>query len=111
MREIKSAYPRNHAVIHYDGPDGFLTHPAIEELKRYQGQAEIRLRHSATLADDAQSLLAAAVASGARITRFEVMEPTLEDIFIEKVQESARREGLPEPVLEPSSTAGAYVNA
>ena len=111
MREIKSAYPRNRVVIVYEGTDGFLNHPAIESLKRYQGQAEIRLRHSPTLDDDAQSLLAAAVNEGTRITRFEVMEPTLEDIFIEKVQESARREGLPEPDLQPASTSGAFANA
>jgi ABC-2 type transport system ATP-binding protein len=110
MREVKSAYPRNRVVIVYEGADSFLSHAAIESLKRYQGQAEIRLRTSPTLDDDAQSLLAAAVTAGARITRFEVMEPTLEDIFIEKVQESARREGLPEPDLQPSN-AGAFANA
>ena len=111
MREIKSAYPRNRVVIAYEGADSFLNHPAIESLKRYQGLAEIRLRTSPALAEDAQSLLASAVSSGTRITRFEVMEPTLEDIFIEKVQESARREGLPEPDLQPSSAAGAFANA
>jgi ABC-2 type transport system ATP-binding protein len=110
MREVKSAYPRNRVVIVYEGPESFLNHPAIDSAKRYQGQAEIRLRNSQTLAEDAQSLLSTAVASGARITRFEVMEPTLEDIFIEKVQESARSEGLPEPDLQPSN-AGAYANA
>ena len=43
----------------------------------------MRLRY---LAEFAQPLLAAAVASGAQIYRFEVMEPTLEDIFIETVK-------------------------
>ena len=93
MREIKSSYPRNRIVMQYEGPDSFLNHPAIEDARRYSGQAEIRLRTSPTLADDAQSILTAAISAGARITRFEVMEPTLEDIFIEKVQESEHLAG------------------
>jgi ABC-2 type transport system ATP-binding protein len=88
MREIKSSYPRNHILINFEGSDDFLHHPAIEDLKRYNGHVEIRLRASETLAADAQSLLAQAV-DGARITRFEVMEPTLEEIFIEKVQQTS----------------------
>ena len=34
---------------------------------------------------DAQPLLADAIARGTRITRFEVKEPTLEEIFIERI--------------------------
>lgn len=101
MREVKSVYPRNRVVIQYQGPDSFLSHPAIDELKRYQGTAEIRLRTSPNLADDAQSLLSAAVTSGARITRFEIMEPTLEEIFIEKVQQATGATLAPStPVLD-----------
>jgi ABC-2 type transport system ATP-binding protein len=88
MREIKSSYPRNHIVINFEGGDGFLDHPAIEDIKRYNGQAEIRLYPSETLAEDAQSLLAQAM-DCAHVTRFEVMEPTLEEIFIEKVQQTS----------------------
>jgi ABC-2 type transport system ATP-binding protein len=88
MREVKSSYPRNRVVIQFEGGDGFLRHPAIESMKRYNGHAEIKLRSSATLDDDAQSLLAQAIRT-ARVTRFEVTEPTLEEIFIEKVAETA----------------------
>jgi ABC-2 type transport system ATP-binding protein len=87
MREIKSSYPRNRVLLNFEGDDAFLEHPSIEDVKRYAGRAEIKLHPSATLADDAQSLLAHAMAY-ARISRFEVMEPTLEDIFIEKVMET-----------------------
>jgi ABC-2 type transport system ATP-binding protein len=85
MRQVKSSYPRNRVLIHYEGGEGFLQHPSIEHYKRYNGTVEIKLRPSATLDNDAQSLLAQAIAH-ARVTRFEVMEPTLEEIFIEKVQ-------------------------
>jgi ABC-2 type transport system ATP-binding protein len=87
MREVKSGYSRNRVLIHFEGDDAFLNHPSIEHLKRYNGHVEIKLRPSATLAEDAQSLLTQAVRN-ARVTRFEVMEPTLEEIFIEKVQKT-----------------------
>ena len=92
MREVKSSYPRNRVVIQFEGSDGFLSHPSIETSKRYNGHAEIKLRPSATLADDAQSLLSEALCH-ARISRFEVMEPTLEEIFIEKVGETMPKNG------------------
>jgi ABC-2 type transport system ATP-binding protein len=81
MREIKSRYPVNHVLMNFTGSDAFLQHPSIAAAKNYSGHAEITLHNGA----DAQSLLAAAVQSGACITRFELMEPTLEDIFIEVV--------------------------
>jgi ABC-2 type transport system ATP-binding protein len=81
MREIKSRYPRNRVQVIFEGDAGFLQHPGVAEAKNYSGHAEIKLRDEAA----AQQILAAAVQSGTRITRFEVMEPTLEEIFIEAV--------------------------
>jgi ABC-2 type transport system ATP-binding protein len=80
MREIKSRYPANRVAINFEGDASFLNHSSIESAKNYSGRAEIKLRDGA----DPQTLLAAALTK-ARITRFEVMEPTLEEIFIEKV--------------------------
>ncbi len=80
MREIKSRYPANHVQMVFAGDDSFLRHPSVESAKNYNGMAEIKLREG----DDGQALLAAAIGK-ARITRFEVMEPTLEEIFIETV--------------------------
>jgi ABC-2 type transport system ATP-binding protein len=80
MREIKSRYPRTHVQIQFEGGDSFLQHPAVAEAKLYNHVAEIRLNPGG----DVQSLLLAAAAE-ARIDRFEVMEPTLEEIFIEVV--------------------------
>jgi ABC-2 type transport system ATP-binding protein len=96
MREIKSRYPVNRVLINFTGDDSFLNHPTIHSAKNYGGHAEIRLREGA----DAQALLAAAIAK-ARVTRFEVMEPTLEEIFIEKITD---RSQAPQP-------AGVQVNA
>ena len=64
------------------GDDTFLRHASVESVKQYGSLAEIKLAGGVP---DAQPLLAEALARGTRINRFEVKEPTLEDIFIETV--------------------------
>lgn len=93
MREIKSLYPRNRVDVVFEGDNGFLNHPSIEDAKLYTGHVEIKLRSIDGTPPDAQPLLADAVHRGTRIIRFEVKEPTLEEIFIEKVTESANNGG------------------
>ena len=85
MREVKSRYPRNRVQMVFEGSDAFLNHPSVETADNYNGHAEIKLRATGAVSPDAQPLLAEAVARGTRISRFEVMEPTLEEIFIEMV--------------------------
>jgi ABC-2 type transport system ATP-binding protein len=80
MREVKSRYARNHVVIEYAGDASFLTDPGITELREYPGRAEFKLRDGA----DGQALLHAA-AQHAQIFRFELVEPSLEEIFIRTV--------------------------
>jgi ABC-2 type transport system ATP-binding protein len=84
MREVKSQYPRNRMHIAYTGDDSFLRNPAITATKLHAGGAELQLTDEAA----AQPLLAEAIARGTQITRFEVVEPTIEDIFIEHVRAS-----------------------
>ena len=58
------------------------TQPAlVESVNRFGAMVEAKLRPGA----DAQEILKAAVESGVRISRFELIEPPLNDIFIEKV--------------------------
>ena len=80
MREVKSRYERNHVVIEFEGDESFLQHESIAEFRNYSGHAEIKLKDHA----DSQALLLAAAAK-ARIYRFELMEPSLEEIFIQTV--------------------------
>jgi len=82
MREVKSRYERNRVLIDFEGDNAFLQHPAIAEYKDYSGHVEIKLHPHA----DAQSLLHAA-AEKARIYKFELVEPSLEEIFIATVGE------------------------
>jgi ABC-2 type transport system ATP-binding protein len=88
MREVKSRYPRNHIQVSFEGDDSFLQHSSVETAKNYGGQADIKLHGLNGASPDAQPLLAAAIQRGTRISRFEVMEPTLEEIFIETVGEN-----------------------
>jgi ABC-2 type transport system ATP-binding protein len=82
MREVKSRYERNRILIDFEGDNAFLQHPAIAEYKDYSGHVEIKLKPHA----DAQSLLHAA-AGKAKIYKFELVEPSLEEIFIQTVGE------------------------
>jgi len=80
VREIKATYERNRVIVEFDGSSAFLNSEEIAEAKNFSGHAEIRLKEHG----DAQKLLqeAAAVAT---IYRFELVEPSLEEIFIKTV--------------------------
>jgi ABC-2 type transport system ATP-binding protein len=82
MREVKSRYERDRVEIDFDGDASFLQHPAIKTFKNYPGHAEIQLNPHAS----AQDLLRSAM-DKATIYRFELMEPSLEEIFIRTVGE------------------------
>ncbi len=77
MREIKSRYERNHVIVEFEGNAEFLNSPEIAEAKNFSGHAEIKLKPHG----DAQKLLQEASAA-ATIYRFELVEPSLEEIFI-----------------------------
>ena len=80
MRDIKSRYQRNRVIVEYEGDSRFLKSNEIAEAKNYSGHAEIKLKPHG----DAQKLLHEA--SGmAKIFRFELLEPSLEEIFIQTV--------------------------
>jgi ABC-2 type transport system ATP-binding protein len=80
VREIKSRYERNRIIVEFEGSAEFLKSPEIAEAKNFSGHAEIRLKPHG----DAQKLLREASAA-ARIFRFEMVEPSLEEIFIQTV--------------------------
>jgi ABC-2 type transport system ATP-binding protein len=80
VREIKSRYERNHVIVEFEGSADFLSSAEIAEAKNFSGHAEIRLKPHG----DAQKLLQEASAA-ATIYRFELVEPSLEEIFIRTV--------------------------
>jgi ABC-2 type transport system ATP-binding protein len=80
LREIKSRYERNRVMVEFAGRAEFLKSAEIAEAKNFAGHAEIKLKPHG----DAQKLLHEAAAE-ATIYRFELVEPSLEEIFIQTV--------------------------
>ncbi len=80
--DIKRRYGRNTVVLAFEGGDAsFLAQLAgVRQVKDYGRYVELRLAPDA----DPQALLLA-VAGRLRLTRFELVEPSLHDIFVEEV--------------------------
>jgi len=66
--------------VEFEGSSAFLKSEEIAEAKNFSGHAEIMLKANG----DAQKLLHEA-AGMAKIYRFELVEPSLEEIFIKTV--------------------------
>ena len=82
LKEIKKQYGKNSIIISFEGKDDFLKENAlIEKMNSYSNYVELRLRRGS----DPQKVLARAM-KGAIINRFEVVEPSLNEIFIELVE-------------------------
>jgi ABC-2 type transport system ATP-binding protein len=86
LREIRRSFSRNAVALQFDGGDGLLNDPALVANIRQNGDDfEILLVPGA----NPQTLLKRLVDAGTAVTRFELVEPSLHDIFIEKVREVA----------------------
>ena len=82
LREIKRSFGRNAVAVRCEGGDGVLDDPTlVSKVVRHADEAQALLAHGA----DAQVLLHRLIASGATIGKFEMIEPSLNDIFITKV--------------------------
>src|SRR5437016_8484219 len=86
LREMRRSFSRNAVALQFDGGDGVLNDSTLVANQRQKGDdTEVLLAAEA----NPQLLLKRLVESGAIIRRFELVEPTLHDIFIEKVKETA----------------------
>ena len=86
LREIRRSFSRNAVALQFQGDDGLLNDPELVANIRQNGDdTEVLLVPGA----NPQQLLKRLVDSGAAVTRFELVEPSLHDIFIEKVREVA----------------------
>ena len=84
LREIKSSFGRNSVAVRCEGGDGVLDDPTlVSKVVRHADEALALLAQGA----DAQVLLSRLIDSGAKIGKFEMVEPSLNDIFITKVTE------------------------
>jgi ABC-2 type transport system ATP-binding protein len=84
LSQIKKKYGQTNVQIKYEGDAHFLREPRmVQSFNDYGNYVEVRLAPDA----DPQDLLRLTSAN-ARLTKFEVMEPSLEEIFIEVVGKS-----------------------
>jgi ABC-2 type transport system ATP-binding protein len=81
LKEIKGRYGRSNVQIEYEGSDEFLRENGlVQSFNNYGNYVEVRMAPGA----DSQKLLQA-VAQRSRVNKFELVEPSLEDIFIDTV--------------------------
>jgi ABC-2 type transport system ATP-binding protein len=82
VAEVKARHGKNTVVLAYDGDGSFLgTLPGVAKVSDFGQYVEVRLQDGA----DAQPLLREAAAR-LRLRRFEIVEPSLHDIFVETVK-------------------------
>jgi ABC-2 type transport system ATP-binding protein len=81
LKQVKAQYGKSNVQIEYEGNSDFLQqHALVGSYNNYGNYVEVRLAPGA----DPQQLLHAA-AERSRISKFELVEPSLEEIFIEVV--------------------------
>ena len=86
LREIRHSFARNAVALEVKNGDGVLKDSSlVANVRENNGYTEVLLAPGA----DAQELLKRLVESGATVNRFELVEPSLHDIFIEKVRQSS----------------------
>ena len=87
LREVKRGFGADAVALRAEGGDGVLKDPALVLAVRQSADfSEVVLVEGA----DPQELLRRLLASGARVSKFEQVEPSLHDIFIAKVGEGER---------------------
>ena len=85
LRKVKESYGRHSVALRAEGGESVLEdRNLVARVERHSDEVEVYLAESA----DAQELLTRLIAAGARITRFELVEAALHDIFIERVGET-----------------------
>jgi len=83
LSEVKNGNGRRFVQIDYEGDGAYLAgNPLVDSLNDYGNHSELRLKPGA----DTQELLRTAM-RGLRVIRFQVMDPSLEQIFIERISE------------------------
>jgi ABC-2 type transport system ATP-binding protein len=85
LAAIKRSYGKNTVRLEFAGDGDFLNQPGlVQSVNNFGAVTEAKLAPGA----DPQEILKAALARGVRINHFELVEPPLNDIFIEKVSEA-----------------------
>ncbi len=82
LREVKESFKKNMIALRAVGGESVLSDSAlVAKITAHADEKELVLAEGA----DEQFLLKKLIESGAKITKFEQVEPSLNDIFIEKI--------------------------
>ena len=98
LAELKAAHGGRHVGVAFDGQMGaaaqiFADRQLVAKVEDFGQYAELELAPGA----DAQDILRGLVSSGARLTRFEIVAPSLHKIFVDLVgPEAAHPDARPE---------------
>jgi ABC-2 type transport system ATP-binding protein len=85
IREVKRGFGRHAVALRVQGGDEVLADQSlVNKLERHSDGMEVFLAAGA----NAQTLLKRLIEAGAQIEKFEMIEPSLTNIFIEKVSEA-----------------------
>jgi ABC-2 type transport system ATP-binding protein len=84
LKQVKSSYGKNSVHVEYEGSAAFLQEKSlVESYNDYGNYVEVKLVHGA----DSQALLRT-ISERARVNKFELVEPSLEAIFIDVVKKN-----------------------
>ena len=85
LRQVKASYGRHSVALRAEGGGTVLADPGlVSRVEHHSDEVEVFLTEHA----EAQDLLTRLISAGAIITKFELVEATLHDIFIERVGET-----------------------
>lgn len=92
LSEIKRRERSGAVALDYEGDDAWLDGAPVGAIERTASGVRVRLQEG----EDPQALLHRAVSAGVKISRFEIEEPTLHEVFVRHVGEDAAADaGLP----------------
>ncbi len=95
LKELKIAERKGVVAVEFEGTDTWIRGPEVDRIEEVDGSLHLFLRDGA----DHQPILERAVQSDARILRFDVVEPTLHEIFVRHAgAEAVGDSGLPQGV-------------
>lgn len=97
LKELKRQERKGLVAVEFTGDERWLYGPEVAEVKKIEDGVHLLLREGA----DHQAILRRGVAAGARIDRFDLVEPRLQEIF---VRHAGERES-DEPSVHPSEPA------
>ena len=85
LKEIKAAERRGIVAVEFEGTDTWIEGPEVDRVEQADDGLHLILRDG----EDHQPILNRAVSAGARILRFDLVEPRLHEIFVRHAGDGA----------------------